>query len=390
MIRVLVAHNRYRSSAPSGENETVDAEVALLREGGHEVVTMVTDSDDLRPGAAGLLRAAPGPVYSPSGVRRFRRLVHDHRPDVVHLHNVYPLISPWVVRVAERAGVPVVQTVHNYRHGCVNGLHLRDGRTCTDCLGTRLGLPAVRHGCYRGSRAQTVPMSVGQVVHRTTWRDGVARYLALTPFMADLLASTGVPRERIAVRPTWVPDPGDPTPPGRTVLYVGRLDEAKGIDRLLDAWSAAAGRGALAGRRLVVAGDGPMADRVSEAAATDPTVQWLGQVPRDEVGRAIAESAYVVVPSRVFEGYPLVVAEAFARGRPVLTCAGGSVGTVVDDATGWVVDQGADGLGRALTTITDEHVVSRSGSARARYLAESSPEQALRSLTETYRQVIGR
>src|SRR4029079_76265 len=111
VIRVLVAHHRYRSSAPSGENETVDAEVALLREGGHEVVTMVTDSDDLRPGAAGLLRAAPGPVYAPSGVRRFRRLVHDRRPDVVHLHNVYPLISPWVVRVADRAGVPVVQTV---------------------------------------------------------------------------------------------------------------------------------------------------------------------------------------------------------------------------------------------------------------------------------------
>jgi glycosyltransferase involved in cell wall biosynthesis len=390
VIRVLVAHNRYRSSAPSGENETVDAEVALLREGGHEVVTMLTESDDIRPGAAGALQAAPGPVYSPSGVRRFRRLLHEHRPDVVHLHNVYPLISPWVVRSAGRAGVPVVQTVHNYRHGCVNGLHLRDGRACTDCLGTRLGLPAVRHGCYRGSRAQTVPMSVGQVVHRSTWRGGVARYLALTPFMADLLTSTGVPRERITIRPTWVPDPGDPAPPGRTVLYVGRLDEAKGIDRLLDAWTAAGGRDALAGRRLVVAGDGPMADRVSAAAAADPSVRWLGQVSRDEVGRAITEAAYLVVPSRVFEGYPLVVAEAFARGRPVLTCTGGSVGTIVTDTTGWVVDQGVDAIARALTEITDEHVAARSQSARTQYLTESSPEQALRSLTETYRQVTGR
>ncbi len=106
---------------------------------------------------------------------------------MVHLHNVYPLISPYVVRVAARAGVPVVHTVHNYRHGCVNGLHLRDGHTCTDCIGTRLGLPAVQHGCYRGSRLQTVPMAIGQVVHRGTWDDDVARYLALTPFMSDLL-----------------------------------------------------------------------------------------------------------------------------------------------------------------------------------------------------------
>src|SRR4051794_15577628 len=175
-MRVLVAHNRYRASSPSGENQLVAAEIDLLRAGGVDVVPLLTDSDDLT-GPLGALRGAPGPIYSPSGVRGFKRLLAQTRPDVVHLHNVYPLISPYVVRVAARAGVPVVQTVHNYRHGCVNGLHLRDGHPCTDCLGTRLGLPAVRHGCYRDSRLQTVPMTIGQVVHRPTWNDEVARYL---------------------------------------------------------------------------------------------------------------------------------------------------------------------------------------------------------------------
>ena len=162
-MRVLVAHNLYRSSAPSGENQLVRAEIELLRDGGVEVVGLIQDSDDIPDGIRGLLEAAPGPVYSRDGVRRFTRLLEEHRPDVVHLHNVFPLISPYVVRVAARRDVPVVQTVHNYRHGCVNGLHLREGHACTDCLGTRLGLPAVQHGCYRGSRAQTVPMALGQV-----------------------------------------------------------------------------------------------------------------------------------------------------------------------------------------------------------------------------------
>jgi glycosyltransferase involved in cell wall biosynthesis len=383
-LRVLVAHNRYRSAAPSGENQLVAAEIDLLRSGGVDVVPMLTDSDDLA-GPLGALRGAPGPVYSPSGVRRFTRLLRQTHPDVVHVHNVYPLISPYVVRVAARAGVPVVHTVHNYRHGCVNGLHLRDGRPCTDCIGTRLGLPAVQHGCYRDSRLQTIPMTLGQDLHRRTWNRDVTRFLALTPFMRDQLVATGVPAERITVRPTWVPDPGFAGPPGRDVLYVGRLDQAKGIDRLLDAWQSGGSR---SGRTLVVAGDGPLRGRV-ESATRDGSVRWLGQVPQDRVAAALAEAAYLVVPSRVFEGYPLAVAEAFARGRPVLTVSGGSVGTIVDDSTGWVTDPTPSALAAAIANIPDDATLRRGAAARAAYERHNTPEQGLDSLLRTYAAVTG-
>lgn len=380
-MRVLVAHNRYRSTSPSGENQLVDAEVALLRDGGVEVVEMITDSDDIAPGVRGVLQGGPGPVYSPSGVRRFSRLLRESRPDVVHLHNVFPLISPYVVRLAGRHGVPVVQTVHNYRHGCVNGLHLRDGHTCTDCLGTRLGLPAVQHGCYRGSRVQTVPMAIGQVVHRGTWRDGVARYLALTPFMRDKLIATGIDADRIMLRPTWVPDPGFAGPSGRDVLYVGRLDEPKGVDRLLDAWRVG---GRSSGRNLVIVGDGPLGPDVERAASTDSTVSWPGRLEPSGVAEAMRQAAYVVVPSRVFEGYPLVVAEAFARGRAVLTLAGGSVGTIVDHTTGWVVDPTTDALAGAMARIGNDEIQERGTTARATYERDSTPERGLQSLLEVY------
>jgi glycosyltransferase involved in cell wall biosynthesis len=385
-VRVLVAHNRYRSETPSGENRLVDAEVALLRDAGVEVVELMTDSDDIARGPRGVLETAPGPIYSPAGVRRFTRLLRESRPDVVHLHNVFPLISPYVVRVAGRAGVPVVQTVHNYRHGCVHGLHLRDGHTCTDCLGTRLGLPAVRHGCYRGSRAQTVPMTIGQNVHRGTWRDGVARYLALTPFMRDKLVATGIAAERISIRPTWVPDPGfDPTP-GTDVLFLGRLDEAKGVDRLLVAWAAGGRR---SGRRLRIAGDGPLAAQVAAAADSDPSIVPLGYLDAAGVHRAMRESAYVAVPSRFFEGYPLVVAEAFGTGRPVLTISGGSVGSIVGDEGGWTVEPDETALTTALATIGDDEVHKRAPIARGRYERDNTPARGQESLVGTYAEVTG-
>jgi glycosyltransferase involved in cell wall biosynthesis len=165
------------------------------------------------------------------------------------------------------------------------------------------------------------------------------------------------------------------------VLYVGRLDEPKGADRLLEAWALSGSE-----RRLVVAGEGPLGDRVRAA----PGVLALGQVSPEEVSRAMADAAYVVVPSRVFEGYPLVVAEAFARGRPVLTVSGGSVGTIVDDATGWVVEPSAAALAEAIRTITDDDVTARTAAARARYLSESTPEQGLGSLRAVYDEVTRR
>ena len=386
-MRVLVAHNRYRSAAPSGENRLVDAEVALLRDDGAEVVEMITDSDDIAPGLRGAFQAAPGPVYSPSGVRRFRRLLEESEPDVVHLHNVFPLISPYVVRVANRAGIPVVQTVHNYRHGCVNGLHLRDGHPCTDCLGTRLGLPAVRYGCYRDSRLQTVPMTLGQNVHRRTWRDGVARYLALTPFARDKLVATGIPGERVTVRPTWVPDPGHEPDIGTDVLYVGRLDEPTGVDRLLDAWASG---GRESGRRLRIAGDGPLASAVAAAAAADGSIDHLGPLDSAGVHQAMCRAAYVVVASRVYEGYPLVVAEAFGCGRPVLTVDGGSVGSVVGNDGGWTVAPTTAAIADAIGSIDDNDVQRQSALARARYERDNTPAHALESLMVVFADVTRR
>ena len=220
-MKVLICHNRYRSNSPSGENQVVNSEISLLRRAGVEVIQMIEDSDSIVSGGLIVMgNAALGPLYSPKGVRRFKALLREEHPDLIHLHNVFPLISPAVIRAAKTVGVPIVQTIHNYRHTCVNGLHFRDGHLCDDCIGHRVAYPAVLHGCYRGSRPQSVAMALGQAAHRGTW-GMVDKLIALTPLMARRLLAAGFEEKRITVRPSWTADPGEPATPGADFLYLG-------------------------------------------------------------------------------------------------------------------------------------------------------------------------
>ena len=378
-MKVLVAHNRYRSSTPSGENSIVDAEIRLLRDGGVDVTPLLVSSDDI-VGISGFVRAALGPLYSPEGVRSFARLLADSRPDVVHIHNVFPLLSPWIVRTAHAARVPVVQTMHNYRHTCINGQHFRNGRACDDCVGLRMPLPAVAHGCYRQSRSQSFPMAVGQLAHRSTWRS-VDAFIALTEFMVERLTVYGIERSRIRLRPTWTEDPGRPAPPGRDVLFVGRLDEQKGLRLLLDAWK---GLDPLLRRRLLIAGDGPLGRAVAETARDDARVVPLGRVPNSQVSTLMRECAVVVVPSLWYEGYPLVIAEAFSQGRGVLVTEGTSAASAVSEACGLRIPPTADAWRERLMALTDHELAAWGAAARTHYEERGTPKAALASLRSTY------
>jgi glycosyltransferase involved in cell wall biosynthesis len=386
-MKVLVAHNRYRSDVPSGENVVVDAEVAALREAGIDVTALLPSSDDVSlRSPRGLLDAALGPVRAPRGVPAFARTLDRVRPDVVHVHNVYPLLSPWVVRTAHARGIPVVQTVHNFRHDCVAGSYFRDGRVCTDCSGHAFATPAVAHGCYRGSRVQSVPMAVGRSVHRSTWTE-VDHYLALTEFHADFLRGLGVPAERITVRPTSAPDPGPVPPPTTTdVLFVGRLDEAKGVRVLLDAWRSRrpAGSG-----MLDVVGDGPLRAEVESAAALDPTIVVHGLIAKEKVAARMSASGVVVIPSTWYEGLPRVLVEAAAHGRAAAVSDLGGLATAVDDRAGWRFSPDAAGLRAVLDALTVDDVVARGAGARARYEQTFAPDVTTTALLDVYADLAG-
>jgi len=295
------------------------------------------------------------------------------------------LISPWVVRVAQRRGVPVVQTVHNYRQVCAPGTYFRDGHLCMDCRGKRVGWPSVRHACYRGSRPQSAIMATTLALHRRTWL-GVDRYVALTEGIAEHLRDFGVPADRITVKPNALADPGPPEPldPGGGFLYAARLVAEKGVPQLIGAWRAEFGR-------LRIAGDGPMRAEVEAFAAGRTDVEYLGPLPRPEMLAAIARASAVIVASTWPDVLPTIGIEALAAGRPVLGTSLGGIPWLVGDA-GWIVEPTTDGLAGGLAAATADladtgRAAALAARARERYEREFTPDTLTRRLVGIYEEL---
>jgi glycosyltransferase involved in cell wall biosynthesis len=388
-LRALVVHNRYRSGQPSGEDNVVDAEVALLRSAGHEVGLFERRSDDIA--AMSLPRKATVPLLVPwnPGARDelLARLIAE-RPDVVHVHNTFPLMSPAVLDACDRAGVPVVATLHNYLQVCPSGTLFRDGQPCTECVG-RFPLPSVRHGCYRGSRLATVPLTINLLANRRRWWSTVSRFFCISGAQRQTLVDSGMPGDRLHVKYNFVTDAGVYRDgPGEHLLYLGRMTEEKGVRLLMEAWERLAARG---GARvpLVMAGAGPLLDEVTAWGGGRDDVRVVGLQDQAASRELVARSVAVVVPSTWQETFGLVVVEAMAAGVPSIVAGHGSLAELVADGeTGLThVPRDAASLAdRMAYALRAPGLSERLGrAARRRYEAEFTPAVGLRNLVAGYR-----
>ncbi len=321
-MKVLIVHNRYREAG--GEDAAVAAERALLAAHGHETA-LFTVSNDAVAGLGGRIAAAWRAPYAAAARDRLAARIEAERPAIVHIHNFFPLLSPAVYDACRAAGAPVVQTLHNYRLICPGALLLRDGRVCEDCV-TGSPYRAAIYGCYRGSRLGSLAVARMLARHRRrgTWRTQVDRFIALTAFARRKFIEGGLPADRIAVKPNFVMnDPGPPTAKARRgALYVGRLSPEKGVLTLLEAW-----RGIDYPLRVV--GDGPLAARLRAEAPANVAI--LGPRPPAAVAEEMARAAFLVAPSVCYEGFPMVIAEAYAHGLPVLAADLGGLAEIVED-----------------------------------------------------------
>ena len=205
LMKILQAHNRYRSAAPSGENRVVDTEAEALAALGHEVIRFERRSDDIEGWSRAQQASLPArAVWNPETRRDLRSVLRATRPDVVHLHNTFPLLSPAVLYACREARVPVVATLHNYKLACANGEFYRQGAVCHDCADGRPG-QAIQHGCYRGSRVASVPVVLTGRVHRPAWRSLVSAYIFISASQRDLLSGVGLPPDRVFVRHNLIP-----------------------------------------------------------------------------------------------------------------------------------------------------------------------------------------
>ena len=327
-MKILLIHCHYR--LPGGEDAVFAAERAQLERHGHTVVVYERSNEEAAHGLAKLLLPLHA-VWNRRAAGEVRALIAREKPDAIHIHNTLLLLSPAVVRAAKQSGVPVVQSLHNFRLFCPNGILLRDGNVCEDCPHHGLSC-ALRHRCYRGSLAQTAVVAAAYALHRriSTWR-GVTM-VALTEFDRRKLLEFNRERpmfdaDRLVVKPNPVcVEPREVLPWADRkpqMLFAGRLEELKGLRTVLQAWQLLGG----AAPDLLVAGEGPLGDWARENAG--PKVHFLGQLAPAELHRHMAESRAVVAPSLCYESFALVPAEAHMLGTPVLASGLGNVGASV-------------------------------------------------------------
>lgn len=342
-MRILLVHNHYGSSAPSGENEVFRMEKYLLESHGHDVLTFEQFSDELRSHPVlGRLKGAMVTPWNPLSAHKIKQKIATFKPDVVHAHNTFPLISPSIFRASR--GVGRVLTLHNYRLLCPNAIPMRDGNVCTQCLSERSVLPALKYGCYRGSKVATFPLAINVALNRwlKTWQCEIDAFIALSDFQKQVMGDAGLPSEKIYVKPNFYPGTPNVVPSVERknyVVFVGRVSQEKGVKTLIKAWRYWGSEAP----ELRIVGDGPLCNELAKTAVDLP-VKFLGHISSDEAQRQIKYASLLVLPSEWFEGFPMVIREAFAFGTPVAASAIGPLPHIVRDGHNGKIFQPKDHL----------------------------------------------
>lgn len=389
-MRILLAHNRYRSAVPSGENRVVDQEGEALAALGHEVRRFTRESDEISQWSLPKKASLPArSMWNSEVFRDLKAVLREYQPEVVHVHNIFPLLSAAVLYACRDAGVPVVATLHNYKLACANAGFFRDGEVCHDCT-HRPPISSVLHACYRDSRAATLLAVIDMTAHRRAWRSLVSAYVLISASQRDLLRGVGLPEQRVFVRHNLIPRRDRlPTEPEPMVVYAGRLDQFKGVRLLMAGWDRYREEAGEPGLRLAIAGGGPLGDELTAWASTRPSVMVMGALSSAECANLISRARAVLLPSAWEETFGLVAVEAMAAGVPPIAAGHGSFPELITPGVdGALFDPGDPAaLGRAIADVerSPEQYAAYGEQARKTYEERFDPERNLEELLEIYR-----
>jgi glycosyltransferase involved in cell wall biosynthesis len=368
----------------------VGNERRLLERRGIEVFSFDRCNDDIDDASLmAKTTMAANTIWSQRSRRELRQVLRRVRPDLVHVHNTFSMISPSIYGACKAEGVPVVQTLHNFRFFCPAALLLRDGKPCESCLEKSL-LQSVRYRCYRGSLSATATLATMLTLHRLigTYSRDIDRYIILTQFGRGKAIKGGIPHEKLLVKPNFLPDPPAPgLGGGGYVTYVGRLLEGKGGETLVRAWRQ------LPSVKLKIVGDGALRSELEAMARRENlNIEFVGMQPKAEVLAVIANAELLIMPSECYEGFPMVIAESFACGTPVLASRIGSMEELIEEGvTGRKFTAGdpqelADGVRGMLT---DEFGLRRMRlNARAYFDKHLTEQQNFQQLMNIYSGVL--
>lgn len=331
-MKILICHNYYRSSAPSGEDAVAENEINLLREHGHEVITYTKHNDDLDDSTfAKKLSIAKNTIWSSKTHNELSEFLAQHKPDIAHFHSIFPQISPSAYKACYDSNVPVVHTLHNFRSICPGALLQRDEKVCELCLHGSI-LNSLKYKCYRNSYLATGALTATIIFNRfiSSYTKYVSQYIALTDFATSRMVLGQIPRDLISIKPNFLPLSPEPgTGDGNYAVYVGRLSIEKGVKTLFSAWKDI-------DMKLKVIGDGPLMEELKNLPSEDlKNIEFCGYLDRATILEIISNATFQLVPSEWYEGFPMVLLEAFSCGTPVIGSDIGSIGEIVEnDITG--------------------------------------------------------
>lgn len=328
-MRILLVHNRYRYSG--GEDQVFHRETELLRSAGHEVLQYIRDNDEIAEhGLFSSAKLAIQTLWARDSQRDLQAVLRNESPHLVHFHNTFPLISPAAYYPFRKAGIPVVQSLHNVRIMCPCGSFYRGGKVCQDCLGKAVPWPGVLHSCYRNSQLSSATAAATSALHRLlrTWQFNVDAYIVFTEFFRRTFIAAGLPPERIFRKPHFLSaDPGVKQLQGDYVLYAGRLAPEKGVRTLLEAWKLLDNR-----IPLRIVGDGPARQALEKQKEEEclSDISFDGWLAPQHLLSVMKNAAFLVFPSEFYETFGLTIIEAFACGVPVVASKLGAIVEIVE------------------------------------------------------------
>ncbi len=381
-MKILQVHNDYQFKG--GEDRVLYNEHELLKANGEEPSIFMVTNDDITTFSL-RVKIALTAHYSKWGKRLMADQIAGFKPDIVHVHNFFPQLTPSIYDACIDASVPIVQTLHNYRLMCPGGLLLRDGKICEVCI-SKSPYNAVVQKCYRNSYIGS--LSVAHMVScyrkKRIW-DKVDHFITLTNFAKNKFIEAGFPEKKLSVKPNFNSDDvlNIKSIRKKQALFVGRISQEKGISILIDAWKNI-------DLKLFVAGDGPLLPLLRHKE--NDNIILLGKQTREKVAELMRESSFLILPAISYEGFPMVIAEAFSHGLPVICSQLGGMAEIVEDGvTGLHFEAGnANDLAKKVTLMINnpEKCKLMGENAKKVYLEKYTPEKNYQMLINIYKNVL--
>lgn len=321
-MNILIIHTFYQQK---GGEDAVFLQEAKLLEETENVATLTFQN---KKGPASIIQFFTSP-FNFLSARKVKRKIAEFKPDIIHLHNWHYAIGPIVIQVANKAGVPIVLTLHNYRLLCPSATLMSNGKLFDNSRHVSFPWQAAKKKVYNNSFLQTFWLALIVWLHKKmgTWKK-VSHYFALTEFAKNIhLDSTlGLAQDQVSVKPNFSERPVliSPLKRDNSFLFIGRLSEEKGIQTLLKAFSDT-------NYILKIAGDGPLKEEVLAVCSANPNIHYLGSLQKEEVLKQMRSSSALIFPSIWYEGMPMTILEAFSSGTPVIASNLGAMASLIND-----------------------------------------------------------